>query len=683
MKKTLKLSLFMILLSALAIIFLLLPWLTMIFTNHTGSNNTSGEQLHEHIAVIDEAIAPTCSSSGLTEGKHCSICNEILVKQEQIPALGHDIISHDGKAATCTEAGYSAYETCSRCDYTTYTAIPAFGHAEVIDEAVAPTETTSGITEGKHCSTCGEILVAQREIPATGTIGLAYAANEDGTTCTLKGLGTCTKNDIIIPIQNESGLVVTAIGENAFSECSNITSIIIPETIMTIGMRAFYGCTRLTSIHIPSSVTSIGTQIFYKTSNLNTVYYDSYYSDKDNPFLNIPNIKKIVFGGNWIPPYILQSCVNITEVEMLNVTSVGELAFSGCYNLEKVNIGSIEKWCSIKFPKFWPYPDCRASNPLLYAHNLYLNGSLVTDLVIPNGIKSISEYAFVGCSSLKSVTIPESLSYIGNMAFYNCTGLERINISSLEKWCSINFYHRYYDGVDNFSPTSNPLYYAHNLFLNGKLVTDLNIPDNITSIDTVFAGSSITSVSIPDSITSINTSAFLDCSNLTSITIPDTVIRIEDKAFYNCSSLTSVIIPDSVTNIGESAFEGCNSLTNIIIPNSANIHRSAFSNCRSLTHISIPDGTTGIGWETFRGCINLKSITMSRNVTYIGAYAFWYCSLRIIYYKGTADDFKKITIDSYNSSLWDATKYYYSETKPTEEGNYWHYDTDGVTPVIW
>ena len=68
---------------------------------------------------------------------------------------------------------------------------------------------------------------------------------------------------------------------------------------------------------------------------------------------------------------------------------------------------------------------------------------------------------------------------------------------------------------------------------------------------------------------------------------------------------------------------------------------------------------------------------MSRNVTYIGAYAFWYCSLRIIYYKGTADDFKKITIDSYNSSLWDATKYYYSEAKPNEEGNYWHYDENG------
>ena len=189
------------------------------FVNGICSNCGKKLDEHTHIEVIDEGVEPTCTKSGLTSGKHCSICNEILVEQKTIPAKGH---------------------------------------TEVIDKGVAPTETTSGLTEGKHCSACGEILVAQREIPASGTIGLAYAANEDGTTCTVIGLGTCTKNDIIIPIQNESGLVVTAIGDNAFSECSNTTSIIIPDTITTIGTRAFYGCTGLTSIHIPSSVTSIG-----------------------------------------------------------------------------------------------------------------------------------------------------------------------------------------------------------------------------------------------------------------------------------------------------------------------------------------------------------------------------------------------------------------------------------------
>ena len=131
MKKTLKLiSLCTISLLALAMFFAC--GTTSGNTGSNGSDNTSGEsnntQTHEHVVVIDEALAPTCNSSGLTEGKHCSICNEILVYQEPIPPLDHDLIHHDGKPATCTENGYISYETCLNCDYTTYEEIPALGH---------------------------------------------------------------------------------------------------------------------------------------------------------------------------------------------------------------------------------------------------------------------------------------------------------------------------------------------------------------------------------------------------------------------------------------------------------------------------------------------------------------------------------------------------------------------------
>lgn len=121
-----------------------------------------------HTEVIDKAIAPTCTKTGLTEGKHCSVCNEVLVEQEIVNALGHELTHHEAKVVMCTEIGWEAYDTCSRCDYTTYKEIAAKGHTEVLDKAIAPTCTKTGLTEGKHCSECNEVFVEQKVVAATG-----------------------------------------------------------------------------------------------------------------------------------------------------------------------------------------------------------------------------------------------------------------------------------------------------------------------------------------------------------------------------------------------------------------------------------------------------------------------------------------------------------------------------------
>ena len=147
------------------------------------------------------------------------------------------------------------------------------------------------------------------------------------------------------------------------------------------------------------------------------------------------------------------------------LTRLSKGAFSGCSGLTGVYITDIEKWCKILFEN-------DVANPLYYAHNLYLSNKLVTDFVIPDSITSIGAYAFIGCSGLTSVTIPNSVTSIGYSAFENCSGLTGVYITDIEKWCKISI----------VNDVSNPLFYAHNLYLNNKLVTNLVIPESVTSI---------------------------------------------------------------------------------------------------------------------------------------------------------------------------------------------------------
>ena len=363
---------------------------------------------------------------------------------------------------------------------------------------------------------------------------------------------------------------VTTIGNNAFQDCSKLTSVNIGKGVTSIGYSAFSGCFRLTSVTIPNSVTTIGNSAFYSCSGLTSV--------------NIGN----------------------------GVTSIGNDAFSGCSKLTSVHISDIDSWFGIKFGN-------NSSNPSIYAKCLYMNGEEVKDLVIPDGVTTIGNEAFSGWTGLTSVTIPSSVTSIGYDAFNYCSRLTSVHISDIASWFGIKFGNNH----------SNPLSYAKRLYLNGKEVKDLVIPDGVTTIHywNFYNCLGLTSVTIPNSVTSIGNGAFRGCSGLTSVNLGNSVTTIGEYAFNGCSKLASVTIPNSVTSIGNYVFNGCSGLTSVNIGNSVtSIGNYAFTGCKSLKFIQMPEAVQSLGENVFESCSALLSVSLSNGIKNIPQNSFLSCS---------------------------------------------------------
>lgn len=169
---------------------------------------------------------------------------------------------------------------------------------------------------------------------------------------------------------------------------------------------------------------------------------------------------------------------------------------------------------------------------------------------------------------------------------------------------------------------------------------------------------------------------------VTSVVMPDSLVNIGYAAFDGCAYLRGVDFGENLFSIGALAFRNCTRLNNVDIPKSVkSIGEYAFYNCDSLTNIVIPDGITSIALWTFDGS-GLKTIVIPKSVIHIGSYAFSSTAMNRIYYGGAETDWEQINIESADN-LSSVTIYYYSDTQPMESGNYWHYGTDGVTPVVW
>lgn len=444
-----------------------------------------------------------------------------------------------------------------------------------------------------------------------------------------------------------------------------LTSIKIPDSVNYIGQCAFGACTGLTSVIIGENVTDICSGAFAGCSSITSVIFNAEnckdFSFPESPF-NFGNLTTLIIGEGvkHIPSYFAYNQKSITDITIPNsVTSIGSSAFFGCSGLKAVNISDIAAWCEISFSN-------EESNPFYISKHLYVNGSEIHDLLIPKSVSSIGDFAFYGCSSLKSIHIQGSVSSVGTQAFYGCNGLTKVNISDVAAWCNISF----------SSFNDNPISYTQHLFVNDVEIKDLIIPSTVTSIgDNVFPRcSELKSVTIPNSVVSIGKGAFYDCENLVSVSIPHSVVSIGAQAFLftpwydslssglvyigdvlygykgvmqpntsvaikegtvsisawafdGCQDLVSVSFPNSVKTIGERAFSNCVGLNTVNITNGVvTIGEDAFSGCSGLSSIIIPNTVTSIGWGAFNCCTGLKSVNIPNSVTSIGNSAFSDCS---------------------------------------------------------
>ena len=410
----------------------------------------------------------------------------------------------------------------------------------------------------------------------------------------------------------EEGLTLVTIGDYAFSNCQNLQSIVLPNTVVKIGDYAFSSCNSLVVIALPESLTSIGADIFNGAYSLNYIFYEG--SEQQWNILGIyaysalkqynEQVSTISFVQTAEYSYFLINNKvyefkvldkTITSFDFANelpgqtIIALATEAFADCTALQSITL-----------------PDS-----IIYAGARAFNGcTALEEATIGSGFTLINDGTFSGCSSLQSITIPNSVTSINTSAFADCTSL-----------------------------------------------TNVTFGNKITSIgNSAFNGcTALETITIPNTITYLGHGAFYNCTGLTQIVLSNRLQTIEGYAFYNCSSLTSIIIPDTVTYIGDSAFENCAALEKVTFGSGLQTIGSCAFKASGLKYVSLPNTITNIPYAIFQDCTALKAISIPTSVTNISWYAFDGCQIDYICYSGSQQQWNNMYISSqYNSGFTSA-----------------------------
>lgn len=437
---------------------------------------TTTAHVHEYKETI---VAPSCTKAGYT--LHLCDCGD------QYTDTPTELVAHSygewvtTTAPNCVNEGVQT-RTCTVCGATETQSVAAVGH-KYVDSVIKPTKTTQGYTV-HTCSVCGNNY-SDSYTNATGSVGLSYSQNADGT-LTVTGIGLCTDTDIIIYSTNADGKNVTAIAEGAFAGNTFIKSVYLPSSVISIGDGAFAGCTALNSITVESEnkyFNAVSDVLYTKDTKTVVAFPAGKALTEYTVPASITDVRPSAFAG----------CVNLTQFKLADTSSKVFYVADGV--LYKLNSGNI--------------PTTLVAYPA---------GKVVTAFDVLSSVTTISDYAFYGAKKLNHVTFGSGLTTVGAHAFDSCTGLMMVDLpNSVVK-------------LGNYA------------FANCNSVVFVKIGSGLDAISAhAFDGcTALKSVTIPDTIYDINAFAFHNCTAMTEVVIGSNVENIGENAFVFCTSLKRV-----------------------------------------------------------------------------------------------------------------------------------------------